>query len=65
VPGAAAARGLLLIDNMFLNGRVLEPQPGDEAATIVRRLALDIFQDERVAPSLIPIGDGLLMARKL
>ncbi len=57
--------GLVLIDNMFLNGRVLEPRPDDQAAAIVRRLATDIFQDERVAPSLIPIGDGLLMARKL
>jgi len=57
--------GLVLIDNMFLNGRVVEPQPEDQAAAIVRRLATDIFQDERVAPSLIPIGDGLLMARKL
>ncbi len=57
--------GLVLIDNMFLNGRVLEPRAEDPAAAIVRRLATDIFQDERVAPSLIPIGDGLLMARKL
>ena len=57
--------GLLLIDNMFLDGRVVKPEPDDRAALIVSNLATDIFQDERVAPSLIPIGDGLLIARKL
>jgi len=57
--------GLLLIDNMFLGGRVVEPSPDDKAGHVVRNLAADIFRDERVAASLIPIGDGLLMARKL
>jgi predicted O-methyltransferase YrrM len=56
--------GMVLIDNMFLSGRVVEPAPDDKAAHIVRKLAEDIFQDRRVAPSLIPIGDGLLMAVK-
>ncbi|MBI1354554.1 MAG: SAM-dependent methyltransferase [Acidobacteria bacterium] len=57
--------GLVLIDNMFLHGRVLEPAPDDRAAHIVRDLAHQIFADARVVPSLVPIGDGLLLARKL
>ena len=57
--------GLVLIDNMFLNGRVVEPKADDRAAHIVRDLAEAIFADRRVAPALVPIGDGLLLARKL
>lgn len=56
--------GLLLIDNMFLGGRVVNPEADDQAAHIVRKLAQDIFADSRVTASLIPIGDGLLLATK-
>lgn len=54
--------GALTIDNMFLHGRVVEPQ--EDYARAVRRLTEKIFTDDRVAPALIPIGDGLLLARK-
>ena len=32
--------------------------------TITNRSPATIFADERVEPSLVPIGDGLLLARK-
>lgn len=54
--------GLVAIDNAFLGGEVLEPT--DATARHVRALTEHLFDDERVDPSLLPIGDGLLLARK-
>lgn len=56
--------GLVAIDNMFMNGKVFDEEPQGEGPQVVRKLAETIFADERVEPSLIPIGDGLLLARK-
>ena len=56
--------GLVAIDNMFMNGKVFDEAPEGEGPRVVRALARTIFVDERVEPSLIPIGDGLLLARK-
>jgi caffeoyl-CoA O-methyltransferase len=56
--------GIVAIDNMFMNGRVFQREPEEEGPRVVRALAATIFADERVEPSLVPIGDGLLLARK-
>lgn len=58
-PGA-----LLVVDNMFLGGRVLEPAADDPAAQVVSQLTQRAFADERIEPVLAPIRDGLLIARK-
>jgi caffeoyl-CoA O-methyltransferase len=50
------------IDNAFMGGDVVDPQ--DAASRTVRGLSERIFADERVDPALLPIGDGLLLARK-
>lgn len=59
------AGGLMTMDNMFLGGRVLNPSVDDPASQIVHDLNARIFADQRVDPCLVPIGDGLLLARKL
>jgi caffeoyl-CoA O-methyltransferase len=56
--------GMMAIDNMFMNGKVFDEAPESEGARVVRALAGTIFADERVEPALVPIGDGLLLARK-
>ncbi len=56
--------GAIAFDNAFLGGRVVNPEPGDESSAIVRGLTERIFADDRVDPALIPIGDGVLLARK-
>ncbi len=56
--------GLLLVDNMFLGGRVLTPEVDDAAAKVVRDVAERAFADPRLDPVLVPIRDGLLVARK-
>lgn len=54
--------GLIVIDNMFLSGRVLNPQ--DEAAQAVAELNRTITRDERVENVLLTIRDGVQLIRK-
>lgn len=54
--------GVVAIDNAFMGGAVVDAR--DEAAAHVRALTARVFTDGRVDPSLLPIGDGLLLARK-
>ena len=54
--------GLIVIDNMFLSGRVLDPQ--DEAAQAVAELNRTLTGDERVENLLLPIRDGVQLVRK-
>jgi len=54
--------GLIVIDNMFLSGRVLDPQ--DEAAQAVAELNQTITQDKRVENVLLTIRDGVQLVRK-
>jgi predicted O-methyltransferase YrrM len=53
--------GVIAIDNAFLDGGVLD---GTGAGPVVRDLTRRIFDDDSVDASLVPIGDGLLLARK-
>ncbi len=54
--------GLILMDNMFLSGRVLDPQ--DDAARAVAKLNDDIARDARVENVLLTLRDGVQMIRK-
>jgi O-methyltransferase len=56
--------GLLLVDNQFLFGRAFYPEPNNDDAVAVNSLTAKAFEDERVEPALLAIGDGLLLARK-
>jgi predicted O-methyltransferase YrrM len=56
--------GLVAIDNVFMRGRVaddLETEPGVQA---VRAMNERIARDERVTIAVVPIGDGMTLARK-
>lgn len=56
--------GLLTIDNVLWNGKVIDPAADDEDTRAIRALNAKIAKDERVSVSLVPIGDGLTLARK-
>jgi predicted O-methyltransferase YrrM len=55
--------GLILIDNVLWSGEVAEPGDGSENAQIMRALNEKVAGDERVDHVLLPIGDGLTLAR--
>ena len=56
--------GLILLDNMFRAGRVLDPNGSDDDTRAIQALNVFLKTDERVDLSLVPISDGLTLARK-
>lgn len=56
--------GLIALDNMLSDGRVVNPQPDQPSAQAVDALNRKLQRDERVTTSLVPIADGLMLARK-
>ena len=56
--------GLVTVDNTLLSGRVADPEVSDESTDAIRALNEKIGDDGRVDVSLVPIGDGLTIARK-
>ncbi len=56
--------GLIAIDNVLWNGAVADPDRQDEETRAIRALNRKVQADERVGISLVPIGDGLMLARK-
>jgi len=57
--------GLMLLDNVFWDGRVAEPNNQEEDTCAIRALNAKVHADPRVDMSLVPIGDGLTLVRKL
>lgn len=55
--------GVIAFDNMLWRGRVADPADTDEDTRAIRRLAESLHGDERVSISLVPIGDGVTLAR--
>jgi len=56
--------GLIVADNTLWSGRVADPA-NDEASTVaLRRFNEQLHRDDRIDLSLVPIGDGLTLARK-
>jgi caffeoyl-CoA O-methyltransferase len=57
--------GLILVDNVLWYGRVADPAMDEDKRTqSIKQINQQIYQDDRVQISLIPIGDGLTIARK-
>lgn len=57
--------GVVAIDNVLWSGRVLDPAIDDSSTVALRAFNRALHGDRRVAISLLPIGDGLTLARKL
>ena len=56
--------GMIVIDNVFLGGGVINPARQDDGIRAIRRLNESLHRDERVDITLVPIGDGMTLARK-
>lgn len=57
--------GLVLVDNALWGGHVADPDSTDGHASTLRELNAKAGRDPRVEVSLLPIGDGVLLARKV
>jgi caffeoyl-CoA O-methyltransferase len=56
-----AERGVIVADNLFRGGRVLDPPADDDATRGVREFAQRVHADERVHNVLLTIGDGVMV----
>jgi predicted O-methyltransferase YrrM len=56
--------GLIAIDNVLWHGRVIDPSATDADTEAIRAFNAKLAKDERVSLSLVPIGDGMTLARK-
>ena len=56
--------GILALDNMLWHDKVADPAARDKTTATLRELGKSIREDERLMPSLLPVGDGLLAAVK-
>jgi caffeoyl-CoA O-methyltransferase len=56
--------GLIAIDNVLWNGKVADKAATDPDTRAIRALNATVKDDSRVTISLLPIGDGLTLARK-
>ena len=56
--------GLLILDNVLMDGRVLDPGEADDSAAVIARLNGEIASDPRVEIAMIAVADGLTLARK-
>ena len=57
--------GVIAIDNVLWGGRVLDKSDTEPATRAIREFNSKLYKDDRVAISMIPIGDGLTLAQKL
>lgn len=62
-----APEGLILADNVLWSGKVLtsEEREKDEDAVAIHRFNEKVLQDKRVEAVMLPLRDGLLIARKV
>jgi len=56
--------GLIVVDNTLWSGRVADPESADADTVALRHFNEILYRDERVELSLVPVGDGLTLARK-
>lgn len=57
--------GIIAVDNVLWSGAVADPANQSESTMALKALNKKIFSDPRVDAAMLPIGDGLTLARVL
>jgi caffeoyl-CoA O-methyltransferase len=55
--------GVILVDNTLLHGRIFHAEP-DPDAVAIRQFNEHVLADDRVVLAMLPVGDGLTVARR-
>jgi caffeoyl-CoA O-methyltransferase len=55
--------GLVIVDNVLWGGRVADPAETEPSTEAIRAFNARVRDDDRVDLSLVPVGDGLTLAR--
>ncbi len=56
--------GLICVDNVLWHGAVADPSRDDEDTEAIRAFNAALTNDPRISLSMLPVGDGLTLARK-
>jgi predicted O-methyltransferase YrrM len=56
--------GVIAFDNVLQDGAVIDDQVQNDATNAIRQLNAALAADERVTISMLPLADGLTLARK-
>lgn len=56
--------GVVVFDNALWHDRVADPAQRDEETVTIRDLGRTVLEHEALVPVLLPVGDGLLAAKK-
>ncbi|MFG3260422.1 O-methyltransferase [Streptomyces sp. NPDC048172] len=57
--------GLIVLDNVLRQGRVIDPEAQTDADNAIRRINDTIAADPRVESVMLPMRDGVTLARKV
>ncbi len=60
-----SSKGLILIDNVLWKGEVINKNKNDKMTNIIREFNTYIKNDKRIEKTILPIGDGITICRKL
>lgn len=56
--------GVIAVDNVLWGGSVIDPEDDSDSTQAIRAFNAAVRDDDRVSVSLVPIGDGITVARK-
>jgi predicted O-methyltransferase YrrM len=56
--------GLIAFDNVFYGGEVVDDTTNDDGLAMIKQLNRSLATDDRVDISMVPLADGLTLARK-
>lgn len=57
--------GVVVFDNALWHDRVADPAQRDPETVAIRELVRSVADNENLVPVLLPVGDGLLVAKKV
>ena len=57
--------GFILIDNVLWHGDVSDPNKNDRLTSIIREFNFFIKKDDRIEKTILPLGDGVTICRKI
>ena len=57
--------GFILVDNVLWHGDVADPNKNDRLTNIIREFNSFLKKDDRVEKTILPLGDGVTICRKI
>ena len=57
--------GFILIDNVLWKGDVIDPSKNDRLTNMIREFNSFIKKDDRINKTILPLGDGVTICRKI